>query len=451
MSASRFKRPLEFCFSASHLRWGLALGLGMSTGIACEATPNSDQVVAGASAGETGGEAAVAAGPRKVESKAKPRAPGKGPTTAPKPVANDAKAAFGQMLELIDSHYVDAQISEDELYTAAMRGVMDELIQLPGAEHKKINALLSPTELDRLLEGTKGSVVGVGVMIEQVGELLVVRGVIDGGPAAAAGLQAGDRILAVDGKRLNTMSLADAVGLIRGEAQSQVALYVQRDTEEWTVDVTRAAVKVPSVSSAMVDESIGYLRVNAFAEDTAADVAAQLGALGEQGMQALVFDLRECPGGLLEGAVDVAEQFLAPGQRIVSIRGRKGDDDRDAKVADPFDELPVVVLVGPHTASGAEIVAGALQAHARGLVVGQPTFGKGTVEAVHDLDNGWALKLSQARFYSPNDTPRMNNPVQPDFPVAGDDERLPAAAELVADPDAQLRAALKVLRLRAGD
>lgn len=359
------------------------------------------------------------------------------------PVAPDARESFEEMVELLEAHYVDGALSEDELWTGAIEGVMNRLIQ---HEHKSINSLLSPDELRELMSGTAGSVVGVGVMIEQVADVLLVKGVIPGGPAADSGLQAGDRILAVDGERLAGKPLVESVHLIRGEAGTDVELFVQRDTEEWTVTIERGVVKVSSVESIMLGDEVGYLRVNSFAKHTTEDVDAHLESLGEAGMRSLILDLRHNPGGLLETALTTADRFLPAGQRIVTVRGRKGEEHTDASETHPWESLPMVVLVGPKTASGAEILAAALDENDRAAVVGEPTFGKGTVEAIHELGNGWALKLSTARFFSPDGEPRQGNGVMPDFVVSGSDGA--ATVELDAidvDADPQLRAAIELL------
>ena len=362
----------------------------------------------------------------------------------PKPVAPDAKATFEEMLTLIDEHYVDENMDRDRLYTAAMRGVMDELIQMPGHD---VNSLMSPEDFSMLLEGTEGKIVGVGVMIEAVGDLLVVRGAVAGSPGEAAGLQEGDRILAVNGTRVTELGLKGAVDQIRGEAGTKVELFVQRDTEEWTLDIERAPVKVPSVESVMLRDGVGYLRIRGFSKETGSEAKAQLDALAEAGMKGLVLDLRECPGGLLETALEVAELFLAPELPIVSIRGRKGDEDKVAATKDAYDDLPIVAVIGPKTASGAEILSGALQENGRALIVGQQSFGKGTVEAIHKLENGWALKLSAARFFSPNDVARQDNGVSPDFEVVRSEGKLPKPEELAKAPDAEVGAAMRLLEI----
>jgi len=360
----------------------------------------------------------------------------------PRPVAPNAKKTFAEVTALLGSHYVDGAMTEDELWTAATEGVLARLIQR--GEHP-VNALLSPEELERLLEGTRGHIVGIGVAIEEVAGTLVVRDVIPGGPAVTSGLEPGDRILGVDGQRLRGIPLGDAVARIRGEAGSVVELFVQRDTEEWTLSIPRGRVAVASVASRNLEAGVGYLRLNGFSKSTGDEVGKHLEALAKAGMDRLVLDLRACPGGLLDSALDVAELFLEPGMPVVSIRGANGSDERAAGRVDRWEDIPMALLIGPKTASGAEILAGALQENGRALVVGQPSFGKGTVEAIHELSNGWAVKLSSARFFSPNDTPRQDNGVRPDIEVAGADAALARVEELNASEDVALHASIELL------
>lgn len=349
-------------------------------------------------------------------------------------VMPDAAAAFEEIVELVERKYVDADVDRDALYTAALRGMMDALIQLPDAE---INALLSPRELHELHLGTAGQLVGIGVAIEQVADVVVVRRVLPGSPAADSDIRPGDRILGVDGDRLTGQTLVQVVDAIRGEPGTEVSLFVQRDTEEWNETLTRGTIEMVSVEHEVLDDGVGLVRIRSFAENTAEDFDAALAALDAEEVERLVLDLRGCPGGLLDAALEVASRLLADGERIVSMTGRDGQTRHvDASGKHPWGDRPVVVLVGPKTASGAEILAAALAHHGRAALVGAPTRGKGTVESVHKLDNGWAVKLSIERFASPDGQLRHGHPVEPDFLVTEHGQ---------GDDDPQLRAALRLL------
>ena len=355
-----------------------------------------------------------------------------------------AKAAFEQMRTLVQDKYVDGPLSEDELWTAAMQGVMDRLVQLEG---HRINKLMSPESVSELMIGTKGRMVGVGIMIEAVADVVVVREVIADGPAEKAGLKAGDRILGIDGQRLGAMGLAEVVGKIRGEEGTKVDLFVQRDTEEWTETIERGQVKVGSVQSATLPGGEGYLRITSFSEDTPAELDDHLGKLIEGGAQSVVLDLRGCPGGLLDTALEVGERFLPPGSKLVTVKHRDGTADvHETKTERPHADLPMVVLIGPHTVSGAEILADALREHGRATLLGEQTLGKHTVEAIHELSDGWALKLSVSRFESASGESAQGVGVTPDIHIASPEDFKPAPLrELDLDADPVLAAGVHLL------
>jgi carboxyl-terminal processing protease len=279
----------------------------------------------------------------------------------------------------------------------------------------------------------------VGVAIEMVGDVVVVRQIVPGSPSEGANLQAGDRILGVDGERLRGLSLGEVVGRIRGEDGTKVELFVQRDTEEWDETLTRGHIVVQSVKAQMLEDGVGLLSIHSFAEKTAEEVEAHLKSLAAEGMTSLVLDLRECPGGLLESAVSTADLLLPPGETIVVLEKRGAEDDvRKAERETQWQKLPLIALVGPHTASGAEIVVEALAAADHGTIIGQPTLGKGTVESIHELDNGWALKLSVGRFHAEGSDRAVGEGVVPDILVS--------KGEGEGEGDAQLDAAVKMLK-----
>jgi len=347
----------------------------------------------------------------------------------------DAKATFEQVRELVQSKYVEGPLPEDALWTAATEGVLGRLVQLPG---HPVNALLDPRELAELEAGTKGSIVGVGVAIEMVADVVVVREVIPDSPAASAKIQAGDRILGVDGTRLRDMSLVDVVERIRGEAGTEVSLFVQRDTEEWNETLERGAVKFESVKAEMLDDGVGLLRISSFSTQTAEEARAHLETLTEEGMTTLVLDFRKCPGGLLDTAIDTASLLLPPGEDIVVLEKRDAEAEvRKSEGTTPWQSLETVSLVGPYTASGAEIVVEALVAAGRTVVLGEETLGKATVESIHELQNGWALKLSISRFHAPRSDRAVGEGIQPDIVVPHGEED--------SERDVQLDAAIKVL------
>lgn len=360
----------------------------------------------------------------------------------------NAAATFREALRLIDEKYVDGDRPADEAWTAALEGMLDRLIQVRGV---RVNALLSPAELAELHRGLSGSIVGVGVVIEPFEQVLFVREVIPGGPAADAGLQAGDRILSVDGVSTRGLPLADAVEKIRGPRRSKVMLMMQRDTTEWEATLVRAPIRVESVFGQVVDGDIGYVQIRSFGENTVARLDALLAELAAKRPTGLVIDLRGCPGGRLEVAAEVADRFLAPGETIVTLERRGGKDDvYTAKTAPKLADVPIAVLIDGESASGAEILAAALSDHRHAILVGERSLGKGSVEEILELKNGWALKLTIARMVSPSGARWHATGLAPGFLVAAPDRKAPGytlGSPRDAAQDAQLRAAISLLRL----
>ena len=358
-----------------------------------------------------------------------------------------AQQTFDEVMKLIRQKYVDAGISDEQLYSGAIEGMLGRLIQTRG---QKVNALLDPDSLKEMELGLAGTLSGVGVVIKIIEEVVFVMQVLPYGPGARAGLLPGDRILAVDGKRLRGMSLLQIVKLIRGPTGSKVQLFMQRDTREWTQPVERGRLVIEAVTGKLLSDHVGLLRITTFNRNTIQQLDAQMARLTAAGVRKLVLDLRACPGGLLEVSLQAAERFLPPGKAIVTVKQRSGAREiKRASLANPGDTLPLVVLVSSSTASGAEIVAATLADHGRATLVGQPTLGKGTVETILRLRNGWALKLSVARFYSPAGHSLQGRGLKPAFQISGGQQgakRYLVAHDLDPDQDPQIKAALRLLR-----
>lgn len=355
-----------------------------------------------------------------------------------------AKQAFDKVSALLAEQYVGGTPTEDEIWTGAIDGV---LARLPQRGDHPVNMLMSPQEKEELLIGTKGKLVGVGVMIERVADVVVVKEVIADGPAAKAGLLAGDRILGVDGTRVRELELADVVQRVRGEEGSKVSLFVQRDTDEWDLDITRGQVHVASVQSATLGDGMGYLRITSFGVETANELDSKIEALRTGGATRVVLDLRDCPGGLLDATVGIAERFLPPGKTILTIERRGGSNEVVATKEDHRGKpMTVTVLVGPGTASSAEILADALHHHGGATLVGDNTFGKHTIESIHDLDGGWALKFSVSRFITASGVAKDGEGVKPDIRIPEDPERKSTRVDaLNPDEDPTLAAAMELL------
>ena len=359
-----------------------------------------------------------------------------------------AKKAFQEVMKLIRHKYVDADLTEDQLWSGAIEGMLGRLVQTKG---RKVNAMLDPDSLKEMELGLEGTLSGVGVVIKIIEDVVFVMQPLPHGPGARAGLRAGDRILAVDGKKLRGLSLLQIVKLIRGPTGSKVNLFIQRDTREWIQPVVRGKLTIEAVTSKLLPRGIGLIRVTTFNRNTLKQLDASLARLGARGARKVVLDLRACPGGLLDVSIQVADRFLAAGKTIVSVKHRDGTREiKKATSADPGDAMAVVVLTSGQTASGAEIVAAALADNGRATLVGQPTLGKGTVETILRLDNGWALKLSTARFYSPNGRSLQGRGLSPDFHItddAGGARRYVTADTIEPHRDPQVQAAVRLLEL----
>ncbi len=324
--------------------------------------------------------------------------------------------------------YVDP-VNDRELMASAVRGLLFDL--------DPHSAYLEKADAEQFDEQTRGSYDGVGVELQQLpdGTLRVIAP-LDDSPAARAGLRSGDRIVAIDGKMLKT-GQSDASAPLRGKAGTKVVVKVLREGTREPFDLTlvRDTIRATSVRSRMLEPGLGYLRISSFQASTAADFNKQLDALQKDApLRGLLLDLRSNPGGLLIGAVQIADELLESGG-IVSTRGREtiGDSRFDATPGDRLHGAPLVVLVDAGSASAAEVLAGALHDNKRARVVGSRTFGKGSVQTLLPLDNGDSIKLTTARYYTPSGHSIQALGIQPDVVLhpEGAQRRLAPVSEAV--------------------
>lgn len=334
---------------------------------------------------------------------------------------------FAQVLTQIRDHYVDP-IPQRELVYRALDGMGNAL-----DPHSRF---LTPEALARLREESEGQFVGIGAQMRAEACGLLVTGVLDGGPAARAGITAGDCLVTADGTGLANMALDDALALVRGHDGEAVTLGVHRDGVTRPVPVLRTRLLEASVEGESLGGGYLYLRIRQFRPGTAADLAAKVADLAPNGNVAgAVLDLRENPGGRVDEAAATVDLFLSSGP-IVSTHGRgiQADEHHDATASRGDWEWPLVVLIDGQSASAAEIVAGALQDRGRARLVGEPSYGKGSVQSVFEYDDGSALKLTVARYHLPSGrTIQDGRGLTPD--VAASPATLPGPAD-------QLRARL---------
>lgn len=304
---------------------------------------------------------------------------------------------LNKVLSEINRKYVE-EVNPNELSDAAMQGIRGIL--------DPHTTVFSPKDYDNLKVATDGEFGGVGITISIRDNVLTVVSPLAGTPAYNLGIQAGDRIVKIEGKSTQNLSLDDAVNQLRGKIGTDVTISIAREGVAETLDftITRAKIVIHAVPYAgMLDHETGYIKLAQFSQKTAGDVEDAIRKLKTQGMKKLVLDLRYNPGGLLDQAIEVGELFLKKGNTIVSTRGRT-QETSSAATRDGIlgADVPMVVMVNQGSASASEIVAGALQDWDRALIVGKTSFGKGSVQTIFPLDNqGHALKLTTAFYYLP--------------------------------------------------
>ena len=313
---------------------------------------------------------------------------------------------FTRALQLIRQDYVDEnKVSYKDLMYAALRGMMSSL-----DPHSQF---MEPTDFRDMQDETRSEFGGLGIVVSTKDGVLTVVSPMEDTPGFRAGIMPGDQILRINGTTTEKMSLQEALELLRGEPGQKVTLTIYRPSNKETKDypLQREVIKVPSVKDAkMLDQSktgnfkIGYVRITQFNEPTAQELSQKLDELQAQGMQALVMDLRFNPGGLLTSAVDVCGLFVPAKTMVVYTEGRGASQRREYytdRGAKQHSNFPMVILVNGGSASGSEIVAGALKDLNRAILIGETTFGKGSVQSVIQLPDGSALRLTTAKYYTP--------------------------------------------------
>ena len=337
-------------------------------------------------------------------------------------------------LRIAQALYI-GEAAPEKMLLGATKGLMNSL----GDPH---SIYMDPKLYKELTLETKGSFGGTGLVIGIKDKILTVVAPIEGTPGEAAGILSGDQILKIDGFETSEMALDEAVNKIRGPEGSKLTLLIRRgalESKEYTI--TRAMIKIKNVSARMLDDKVGYIRISMFNEKTGEDLAEKLNELKGKGMKALVLDLRNNPGGLLEEGVKTAEFFVPKGP-IVSVVTKDGSR-RTFSAQQDAESYPLAVLVNGGSASASEIVAGAIQDRKVGVLVGSKTYGKGSVQKVIPLDRDSAVKVTIAKYFTPNDRSINGIGLEPDVKVEFP-ERKPGENEVFKD--VQLDAAVKLLQ-----
>lgn len=335
---------------------------------------------------------------------------------------------FQKILHFVEANYVDPVQNKDLVY-GAIKGMLETL-------DPHSNFLTAEIFKDMKID-TSGKFGGLGIEIGMKDNILTVISPIEDTPAWKAGLKPNDRIVKINSESTKGMNLVEAVSKMRGKKGTDVTLGVYRDGWDKIRDIviTRDTIKIQAVKSEVVEPNFGYVRLTSFNENAAADIKKALSKLESDGkLRGLVLDLRYNPGGLLDQAVEVTSLFIDDGV-VVSTIGRN-KDQKEVKYAikgEARKDFPVAVLVNSSSASAAEIVAGALQDHHRAIIMGQSTFGKGSVQTVVDLGNDIGLKLTIARYYTPSGRSIQEKGVQPDILLDDFDPKLLAEARRKQD------------------
>jgi carboxyl-terminal processing protease len=364
---------------------------------------------------------------------------------------SEAFAALCEAYAEIKDQYVD-DVTDEQLVDGAVRGMIEFGLEDP------YSGYLPPSQYGEALDDLSGQFSGIGAEVgmenlddpDDLGACTVVTATcavvivapLDGSPAEAAGLRPGDHILAIDGTSTSGESVSSLVFVVRGEAGTDVTLTIERDGDERDITVTRAVIDLQEVQSELLADDIGYLKLTSFTDRAPGLFRDALSSLLDQGATSFVLDLRGNPGGYIVAAQGIASEFVPSGELLFTVESDGNVQRWESESGLLQDDTPLVVLIDAGSASASEILAAALQEHDRATLVGQPTFGKNTVQIWNDLPNGGGLRLTTDRWFTPDHTSVHPDGVQPDVVVApADDPR--------SGPDPQLDRAIDILGGRA--
>ena len=343
---------------------------------------------------------------------------------------------FGEVLEKINKEYVD-EINQSESMDAAINGLLQSL--------DPYSSYMSPEIFDEMQTETSGEFGGLGIEVGMEAGVVKVISPIDDTPASRAGIKAGDYIVKINGEQVQGKSLTEAVDLMRGLVGTSIELTIRRRGEKkaLTIIVVREIIEIQSVKTDTLENNIGYIRLTSFNENSGKQIKKKINQLeNENKVKGYILDLRNNPGGLLSQAIKISDFFLDHGE-IVSTKSRNASENRKwfAKKGDLTNGKPIILLINYGSASAAEIVAGALKDHKRAILVGENSYGKGSVQSIIPLKNEGAIRLTVAKYYLPSGKSISEVGVSPDIEVSEQDEEF----KIKTETDNQLNYAIKLL------
>ena len=344
---------------------------------------------------------------------------------------------FSEVLEKINNEYVD-EIDQSEVMDSAINGVLQSL--------DPYSAYMNPEIYEEMQTETSGEFGGLGIEVTMEAGVVKIITPIDDTPASRAGVKAGDYIVRINGEQVQGKTLMEAVNLMRGPVNTSIEITIRRKglKKAKIFKIKREIIEIKSVASKLIEKEIGYLRLRAFNENSSDQLKKEISKLEKKvNLLGYIFDLRNNPGGLLSQAIQISDFFLDDGE-IVSTKGRKNRENRKffAKKGDKINGKPLIVLINNGSASAAEIVAGALQDQKRAILLGESTFGKGSVQSIIPLKNKGAIRLTISKYYLPSGKSISEIGVSPDIMVEESEENF----VINTDSDNQLNYAIKLLK-----
>ena len=342
---------------------------------------------------------------------------------------------FGDVLDKINKEYVD-DVDQGKAIDAAINGLLQSL--------DPYSAYMSPEMFNNMQTETSGKFGGLGIEVGMESGVVKIISPIDDTPAAKAGVKAGDYIVKINGIQVQGKSLTEAVELMRGPVGSSIEITIRRRGVRKAIifNIVREIIEVKSVKSEILDKKIGYIKLSSFNENSSSQIKNSLNEFKKQNLKGYILDLRNNPGGLLSQAIKITDYFLEDGE-IVSTKSRKDSENRKwfAKKGDVINGKALIILINYGSASASEIVAGALKDHKRAIILGENSYGKGSVQSIIPLKNKGAIRLTISKYYLPSGQSISRIGVTPDFEIAENSEDF----KINSKTDNQLNFALKLL------